>query len=80
MAEMILGELKGCGTDVSHVRRVPDVETGQAYIILDGKGENVIVLVGGANMHLSQPPALPQEFIDGISKSIAFLHPGDDTH
>lgn len=62
-------DLKGCGVDVSHVRKLQNVETGQAFIILDSKGENSIILLGGANMQYSTLTELPPEYVEGISRS-----------
>ncbi|MCJ7857617.1 ribokinase [Corynebacterium kalidii] len=44
-----LAELRDAGVDVSAVARTPDAPTGQAFIMNDGAGENVIVVTSGAN-------------------------------
>lgn len=44
-----LAELAAAGVDVSDVSRVADAPTGQAFIMNDGAGENVIVVTSGAN-------------------------------
>jgi len=40
--------LEACGVDISHVER-PDESSGHAIIQVDSRGENAIVLHGGAN-------------------------------
>ena len=37
------------GVDVTHVARIADAPTGAAYIPIDAKGENLIIVVPGAN-------------------------------
>jgi ribokinase len=50
----ILSEsLRGCGVDLSSVTILPDVPTGAAFITLDEKGENGIIVSGGANVKLT---------------------------
>ena len=50
----ILSEsLRGCGVDLSPVTILPDVPTGAAFITLDEKGENSIIVSGGANAKLT---------------------------
>lgn len=44
-----LERLRDRGVDVSAVRVLPGVSTGQAWITVDGDGENAIVVVPGAN-------------------------------
>lgn len=44
-----LDRLRDKGVDVSAVRVLPGVSTGQAWITVDGDGENAIVVVPGAN-------------------------------
>jgi ribokinase len=44
-----LAELRDAGVDVSAVARTPDAPTGQAFIMNDDAGENVIVVTSGAN-------------------------------
>jgi ribokinase len=39
--------------DARHVRAIPDAETGRALITVDGRGENTIVVVAGANEKLT---------------------------
>ena len=47
-ADEALGLLKAAGTDLASVK-VVDTPTGTAHIIVGGDGENVIVVVAGAN-------------------------------
>jgi ribokinase len=50
----ILSEsLRGCGVDLSPVTILPDVPSGAAFITLDEKGENSIIVSGGANAELT---------------------------
>jgi ribokinase len=50
----ILSEsLRGCGVDLSPVSILSDVPSGAAFITLDEKGENSIVVSGGANAKLT---------------------------
>jgi ribokinase len=50
----ILSEsLRGCGVDLSPVSILPEVPSGAAFIILDEKGENSIIVSGGANAELT---------------------------
>ena len=51
-ADDALALLKGGGTDLSLVRK-PSVPTGTAHILVGGDGENVIVVVPGANGEVS---------------------------
>lgn len=52
---LLQGALRDRGVDVSAVRRVPDVASGQAYIHIAPDGENTITLHGGANQQLGAP-------------------------
>lgn len=52
---LLRGALRDRGVDVSAVRRVPDVASGQAYIHIAPDGENTITLHGGANQRLGSP-------------------------
>jgi ribokinase len=50
----ILSEsLRGCGVDLSPVTILQDVPTGAAFIAIDEKGENSIIVSGGANARLT---------------------------
>ena len=48
LSELAIGELKHHGVDVRHVARVTE-PTGQAFIMNDATGENIIVVMSGAN-------------------------------
>jgi ribokinase len=48
-AEVLLDHLAGAGVDVSAIARLADAPTGQAHICVSAAGENMIVVVGGAN-------------------------------
>lgn len=45
--------LAAAGVDVTHLRTTPDVATGTALIVVDGQGENTIVVAPGANARLT---------------------------
>ena len=48
LSELAMGELEVHGVDVRHVARVAE-PTGQAFIMNDATGENIIVVMSGAN-------------------------------
>jgi len=50
--ELLLGALVGAAADTSFVTRVP-APTGRAVITVDDRGENSIVVVPGANAHVT---------------------------
>ncbi|OIH82606.1 ribokinase [Arthrobacter sp. UCD-GKA] len=50
---MLLESCTEAGVDMSHVRRVPGVETGVAVVTVDAAAENTIVISAGANGTLS---------------------------
>jgi ribokinase len=50
-----LSRLAARGIDVSAVRTVAGAVTGQAWITVDGAGENAIVVIAGANAEVSPP-------------------------
>lgn len=60
--------LKERGVDVSGVRVLDGVATGQAYIHVDGAGENTITLHGGANQQVGAPELLALEAALGVAK------------
>eukprot|EP00891_Asterochloris_glomerata_P000203 jgi/Astpho2/203/Aster-x0426 len=47
-AQLVRSALSDCGVDISHLREVKG-PTGSAIISVDPQGENIIVIVGGAN-------------------------------
>jgi len=51
--EQLLEALKGHGVDCSDVMITEDCSSGTATIIVDGIGENAIVVAGGANAHVT---------------------------
>lgn len=51
--EILLNNLKSVGVNVSNVKVVPEVNTGTALIPVDSKGNNSIIVVGGANKAVS---------------------------
>ena len=51
----LLSQYVGSGIDCSNVIRVSSGSTGTAVIIVDGRGENLIAVASGANVHVSPP-------------------------
>jgi ribokinase len=62
-----LARLRARGIDTAGVRVVAGESTGQAWVAVDGEGENAIVVVPGANAHVTAGDLGP---LDG-------LRPGD---
>ena len=52
-----LGELAAEGVDLSGVMVLPGIATGLAVVVVDGAGENLIVVAAGANSHVTPPPS-----------------------
>jgi len=53
----LLDEAGAAGVDIAHVKVVPGVPTGRALITVADDGDNTIVVVPGANLHV--PAGLP---------------------
>jgi len=51
--EALLANLKAEGIDCTHVMPTPEAPTGVAMIVVDARGENAIVVAGGANRMLT---------------------------
>ena len=49
MGKAYLGHLEAEGIEIEGVRELPDTSTGAAFISVDPRGENTIVVSGGAN-------------------------------
>lgn len=47
--DAVLGAVSRAGVDTSLVRRIPDAPTGEAVILVDREGRNLIVVTEGAN-------------------------------
>ncbi len=47
--QRLLDNLKAVNVDVSHVEKLKEVPTGQAYITVDCNGDNTIIIIAGAN-------------------------------
>ena len=62
-----LERLRSRGVDVSAVLTVDGIPTGQAWITVDDEGENSIVVIAGANAHVTS------DHLEGVSD----LGPGD---
>jgi ribokinase len=52
-ADNTIANLKRCGIDTRHVQRVPGVSSGVAPIMVDRQSHNRILIIPGANKHLS---------------------------
>lgn len=64
--EWVIDRLRTAGVCTSQLQRLPDEATGHAIILLDGSGENSIVIHPGANR------AITQGFLkDGLAKVAA---------
>jgi len=61
IAESQIAILKGEGVDVSGIGFVEEAESGQAYIIIDERGRNVINTLFGANLRLLPKDLLAPE-------------------
>jgi ribokinase len=64
----LVKEMQESGVNLKYLRRLEDTPTGQAFIYLNSKGENCIVIVGGANMKYSNPITLPEEYKTAIDE------------
>ncbi len=64
-ATLLRDALTQCGVSLEHCAAV-DAPTGQAIIILQPDGENSIIIVGGANVAWSAPPAAA---LDAVSRA-----------
>lgn len=58
----LLRSLVGAGVDVTRVRRMPGLSTGRAFICLDSRGQNTIVVDPGANASLDPAGLQPSDF------------------
>jgi ribokinase len=65
IADQQISVLKNEGVVVSGIKKVEDAESGQAYIIIDKNGKNIINTMFGANLKLA-----PEDFQD---KTISHL-------
>lgn len=52
--EMLISNLKSVGVDTSGIETIDGVPTGNAFITVDEKGENSIIVIQGANALLSK--------------------------
>lgn len=55
--------LAGRGVDTSALRLVPGVPTGQAWITVDADSENAIVVIPGANAHVTPDDLAPLDVL-----------------
>lgn len=54
----VVGELRERGVDTTGVRVLPDVSTGAAFVCVDSHGENLIIVVPGANSRVGAEQVL----------------------
>jgi ribokinase len=81
VAEQQLKILKEEGVVVSGIKTIEDTESGQAYILIDKKGRNVINTLFGANLRL-MPKDLQVNEIYGLIKEssiVALVDPSLET-
>lgn len=62
--DVLVDEARSRGVDVTGVRRAADLPTGSAVVMVDGHGENSIVVSPGANAALA-PDVVPAAALDG---------------
>jgi ribokinase len=55
LGSIVLESLEDSGVDTSALHVIEGVQTGAAFITVDGRGENSIILTSGANGKLDQP-------------------------
>jgi ribokinase len=67
-AELAIASLVRHGVDVSQLRAVTDAPTGTAVLVVDERGENVIVVDAGANQRLD--PALVSAHLSSTSYDV----------
>jgi ribokinase len=68
--DLALAELEAEGIDIGGCRRVPDVPTGRAGILVDRHGENMIVVADGANGELGADDARSAADQIGASRAV----------
>ncbi len=81
VADQQIGILRSEGVVVSGIKLAKDAESGQAYILIDGNGRNVINTLFGANLKLT-PEDLETNEIHGLlreSSIVALIDPPLDT-
>ncbi len=61
---ILLNQLNRAGVNTDNVRQLDDIATGNAFIQVDGNGENCIVLYGGANQAVDE--AMADEILSGF--------------
>lgn len=66
-------EMTGAHVDLRYCRRLEGVDTGHAFIMINSHGENIIVIVGGANMQYSNLTTLPEEYKKAIDETHILL-------
>lgn len=69
----MLGHAQACGIDTSLVARHPSASTGQAYILLQARGENSIIVIGGANQLWPEAQPLSVAATESISLASCVL-------
>lgn len=69
----MLAHAQACGVDTSLVARHPSASTGQAYILLQPRGENSIIVIGGANQLWPEAQPLSVAASEAISLASCLL-------
>lgn len=70
---LLIKEMAEAGLDLTHLRQLEGVPTGQAIIMLDKDANNSIVIVGGANMHYDDKSVLPDSYKKAIMSSAVLM-------
>ncbi|EGR29373.1 ribokinase, putative [Ichthyophthirius multifiliis] len=65
----LVHEMQGNMVETGNIRLLEGVQTGQAIITLTEKGENSIIIVGGANTFYESEDSLPLEYQKAILQS-----------
>jgi ribokinase len=68
--DLALDQLRAEGVDVERCRRVPDVATGRAGVVVDRRGENLIVVADGANAELAPDDARRNDDKIGAARAL----------
>ncbi|WP_225984225.1 ribokinase [Epidermidibacterium keratini] len=63
--DFLLEAQREAGIDVTHVRRIEDAPSGTAYVMVDSRAENAIVVVAGANGQLLSLTDAEREVLRG---------------
>lgn len=75
---LVLEAAQAAGVDVAGVRRLSDHATGSAMIVVNGEGENTIIVSPGAN-GVMEPAMIPAESLADAAVLCLCLEIGDQT-